>query len=287
VHGAVVAQCDMNDGVKDGLIGDPRLCGFDPQKMICAAGANDACLTEIQANAVAAVYAGPQDSKGRSISVAHAFRGSELNWIGNYVRDGGLPSIYAGFMTEMFRYLNFSPDPGPSWQMSQFNWDSDYKRIAIMEALYNAQNPDLRKFKAAGGKIIAYQGWADQSVLPPWVIDYYETVEQTMGGRAATQDFFRLFTLPGVNHCVGGEGADQVDYLGYLDAWVEQGKAPDMMLAAHINLEPGLAAFLVRHPIDPAKFQFARPLFPYPLRTVYKGKGDPNDPASYKAQAPR
>jgi feruloyl esterase len=203
------------------------------------------------------------------------------------MRDGGLPSIYAGFMTEMFRYLNFSPDPGPSWQMSQFNWDVDYKRIAVMEALYNAQNPDLRKFKAAGGKIIAYQGWADQSVLPPWVIDYYETVEHTMGGRAATQDFFRLFTLPGVNHCLGGEGADQVDYLGYLDAWVEQGKAPDMMVAAHVAVGPGLAPYLMRHPIDPAKFEFSRPLFPYPLRTVYKGKGDPRDANSYKAQAPR
>ena len=287
VHAAVIAQCDMNDGVRDGLIGDPRACIFDPHAMVCPRGGDAQCLTERQANAVAAVYAGPQNSKGRSISVAHAFPGSELNWINNYVRDGGLPSIYAGFMTEMFRYLNFWPDPGPSWHMEQFNWDVDYKRIAIMEALYNAQNPDLRKFKAAGGKLIAYQGWADQSVLPPWVIDYYETVEHTMGGRAATQDFFRLFTLPGVNHCLGGEGADQVDYLSYLDAWVEQGKAPDWMLAAHVEVGPGLAAYLVRHPIDPARFKFSRPLYPYPLRTVYKGKGDPRDAGSYRAEAPR
>ena len=286
VHDAVIAQCDMNDGVKDGLIGDPRACNFDPHALACSRSAGPHCLSDVQANAVAEVYAGPHDSSGRSISLAHAFPGSELNWINNYVRDGDLPSIYAGFMTEMFRYLNFSPDPGPSWQMSQFNWDSDYKRLAIMEVLYNAQNPDLRKFKAAGGKIIAYQGWADQSVLPPWVIDYYETVEHTMGGRTATQEFFRLFTLPGVNHCLGGQGADQVDYLAYLDAWVEHGKAPDMMLAAHIKVEPGLAAFLVRHPIDPAKYEFTRPLFPYPLRTVYKGKGDPNDAVNFKAAPP-
>jgi feruloyl esterase len=288
VHEAVIARCDLNDGVRDGLIGDPRACDFDPHTLACShPGAPQQCLSDVQADAVAAVYAGPRDSAGRPISIAHAYPGSELNWINNYVRDGGQPSIYAGFMTEMFRYLNFSPDPGPGWQMNQFDWDRDYRRIAVMEMLYNAQNPDLRKFKAAGGKIIAYQGWADQSVLPSWVIDYYETAERTMGGRAATQDFFRLFTLPGVNHCVGGEGADQVDYLGYLDAWVEQGKAPDSLLAAHIDVEPGLAAFLVRHPIDPARVVFSRPLFPYPLRTVYSGKGDPAAAASYKAKAPR
>lgn len=284
VHDAVIAACDMNDGVKDGLIGDPRSCSFDPHSMVCPRAG--ACLTAVQADAVANVYAGPHDSKGRALTVAHAFPGSELNWINNYVRDDHQTSVYLAMMTDMFRFLNFSPDPGPSWSFGQFNWDSDYKRLATMEALFNGQNPDLRAFKAAGGKLIAYQGWADQSVMPGWVTDYYEAVERSMGGRAATQEFLRLFTLPGVNHCAGGEGADQVDYLGYLDAWVEQGRPPEMMLAAHVKTEPGVTAYLVRHPLDPGKIEFARPLFPYPLRAVYKGKGDPKDANSYKPQMP-
>lgn len=288
VHEAVTAQCDLNDGLRDGLIGDARACRFDPHSLVCPAGAaNDQCLTKTQADAIASVYAGPRNSAGRPWTVAHPLPGSELNWIDNYVRDGDLPAVYMGFMTDMFRYLNFNPDPGPQWTLAQFDWDRDPPRLAMMEALYNAQNPDLRAFKERGGKLIAYQGWADQSVLPGWVIDYYETVERTMGGRTATQEFFRLFTLPGVNHCVSGLGADQVDYLGYLDAWVERGAAPDRMIAAHPKPTTGLPSFLLRQPLDPAIVEFTRPLFPYPAGAIYSGRGDPRDAGNWKAVGPR
>ena len=288
VNEAVIAQCDLNDGHRDGLIGDARACRFDPHTLICPAGSTGGdCLTTAQADAVAAVYRGPHDSSGRPWTVAHPLPGSELNWIDNYVRDGDAPSIYSSFMTDMFRFMNFNPDPGPAWTLAHFHWDRDPPRLALMEALYNAQNPDLRAFKARGGKLIAYQGWADQSVLPGWVVDYYETVEKTMGGRAATQEFFRLYTLPGVNHCVSGPGADQVDYLGYLDAWVERGEAPDRLVAAHPKPTSGLASFLLRQPLDPALIEFTRPLFPYPARAVYGGRGDPKDAASWKAVMPR
>ena len=155
----------------------------------------------------------------------------------------------------------------------------------MMEAMYSGSNPDLRKFKANGGKIISYQGWADQSVVPLNVIDYYELTERTMGGRASTQEFFRLFMVPGMNHCRGGVGADAIDYLSHIEAWVEQGKAPDMMLAHHLN-DDAAAKYLptgYSYPLDPKDVLFTRQTYPYPAAYRYKGSGNVNDAANYKA----
>ena len=166
------------------------------------------------------------------------------------------------------------PDPGPSWQASDFDFDFDYKRLSMKEAFYSAANPDLRKFKTAGGKLILYQGWNDELAVPLSTVDYYNTVKKTMGGRLATQDFFRLFMLPGANHCRGGDGAYAVDYLRYLEAWVEEGKAPDKLTSAHIRDD---AYTGLSFPSDSAKIEFTRPVYPFPIRAKYKGSGDFND----------
>jgi feruloyl esterase len=172
--------------------------------------------------------------------------------------------------------------------VKDFDFDRDYKRLGMMESLYSGSNPDLRKFKANGGKLISYQGWADQSVVPLNVVDYYELAERTMGGRAATQDFFRLFMLPGVNHCRGGVGADAIDYVAYLEQWVEQGKAPDRLTARHVTPE-AFAKYTPTNyffPLPAAEVQFSRPVFPYPLQARYKGAGDANDAANFEAVSP-
>ena len=286
VHEAAVARCDLDDGVRDGLIGDPRRCGFDPAELACAAGASGNCLTKVQADAVRKVYTGPVDSKGNMLYTGGALPGSELNWIGNYVASDGGRSTYYRFMTDLFRFMGFMPDPGPSWTIDQFDWDSDYRRLDLMESLYSGSNPDLRRFKARGGKLLAYQGWADQSVLPLNVVDYYETAEKTMGGRTATQEFFRLFMIPGMNHCVGGEGAYAVDYLSHLEAWVEQGQAPEMMLAVRPKPEATPRPQYGAPTYTPDQVEFSRPLYPYPLQPKFKGKGDIRDAANYLPQAP-
>jgi hypothetical protein len=286
VHAAAVAHCDLDDGVRDGLIGDPRRCAFDPGTMRCPAGATGDCLSAAQVGALRKVYAGPADSQGKALYTGGALPGSELNWIGNYVaRDGG-QSTYHRFMTDLFRYMGFMPDPGPSWTIDQFDWDRDYRRLDLMESLYSGSNPDLRRFKARGGKLLAYQGWADQSVLPLNVVDYYETAEKTMGGRAATQEFFRLFMIPGMNHCVGGEGAHAVDYVSYLEAWVERGEAPDVMLAAHPRPDVAPRPQYGAPPLSPEQASFTRPLYPYPLQPRYRGKGNIDEAASYLPQRP-
>jgi feruloyl esterase len=153
----------------------------------------------------------------------------------------------------------------------------------MAEALFgNANNPDLRKFAGAGGKMILYQGWADQSDIPSDALDYYETASKVMGGREATEKFFRLFMVPGMNHCWGGDGAFAIDYLSYMEAWVERGQAPDMMLGSHLtDYSRG-----VYFPLDKSKVTFTRPIYPYPKQARYTGTGDPNDAANFRPVEP-
>jgi feruloyl esterase len=289
VHAAAIARCDRDDGLADGVIGDPRTCRFDPAELACstAGGATQgACLAPAQVEAVRRIYGGSVNSRGVRLYTGGAMPGSELNWLNNYIAADGGPSVYQRFMTDMFRFLNFMPDPGPSWTINSFDWDRDYRRLDLMESLYSGSNPDLRRFKAAGGKLIVWQGWADQSVLPLNTIDYYETAERTMGGRAATQEFFRLFMVPGMNHCIGGDGAHRIDYLSYIEDWVERGRAPDRLLAVKPRGEPGRGYLGVPMPA-PADIEFSRPVFPYPIGTRYDGRGDPTSAASFLPVKPR
>jgi len=180
----------------------------------------------------------------------------------------------------------FMPAPGPSWNLSDFDFDRDYKRVGMFATLANANNPDLRKFAALGNKMILYFGWHD--LLQMEAIDYYETLERTMGGRKATQDFFRLFSVLGMNHCSGGPGAFAIDYLTYLEDWVERGHAPDKLIGAHVNGLTWSEAFGLPLPLDPKiPVAFTRPVYPYPVRAIYKGRGDPNDAANFVPVVPR
>jgi feruloyl esterase len=281
VHAAAIAKCDLDDGIADGVIGDPVHCAFDPAELQCRGpGSSDAtpCLTAEQVLAVRKMYQGPATSKGVKLYPG-PLPGSELNWIGTFIsEDGGPAPLYTG-MADMFRSLN-DPERAPDWKITDFNWDEDYKRLGMMEALNSGANPDLRQFKAAGGKLIVYHGLDDTAVMPGNMIDYYETAERTMGGRAATLDFFRLFLMPGMNHCINGAGASVFDYIAALEAWVEAGKAPDVLIGAHPKTKMPNP---VRLPLASSDVAFTRPVFPYPLRARYSGKGDPNDAASFVA----
>ena len=280
LHEAVIAKCDWNDGVQDGLIGDPGYCDFDPATLACRDGNRSDCLTTAQIEAAQKIYAGPTNSRGAPVYTPVALYGSEKTWLG-WFKDG------ARFAAEKFRYSAFYPSPGPGWKPEDFDFDRDYQRLGVMEALYAPVNPDLRKFKAAGGKLIAFAGWTD--VLPLVTVDYYETVERTTGGRAATQDFFRLFAIPGMNHCSGGDGAFAVDWLSHLEAWVEEGKAPDRLLSFHVRLNnPAdfVQAGRLTFPLDPKRVEFSRPVYPHPVQARYLGRGNPNVAESFGPVTP-
>ncbi len=296
VHDAVVKKCDMNDGLKDGLIGDPRKCGFEPEELQCRAGPTSSCLNARQVEAIRKIYGGPVTSDGQKLpSKPTALMGTELQW-----------SFFAGpemynLIGDWFRYFNmFYPAPGPTWKPEYFDFNRDYKRVGMLVNLLEPNNPDLRTFRSAGGKLLHYAGWSD--IWNPTLreVDYYETVERLMGSRSTTQDFYRLFVLPGARHCEeGGEGAWAVDYLTAMEAWVEKGEAPSKLIALHapvekVNLETG--AIEVRREVkspfqvaplfgnpkwDPATVDFSRPIYPYPMDVKYLGHGDPRSAASF------
>lgn len=271
VHAAALARCDMDDGVRDDVIGDPIHCPFDPDSLLCKPGQSAGCLTTAKVRAIKKVYSGPTTSRGIRIYSGGPLPGSELNWstdeIGSAYLIGGSPSPWP---KEYFSYVGFMPAPGPGWKLDDFDFDRDYKRLRMAESLFGAaDNPDLRKFKAAGGRMIMYQGAADESDIPADAIDYYDTAEKTMGGRRQTQDFFRFFLIPGMNHCGDGAGAHSIDYLSYLEAWVERGRAPDVMIGSSTTRE------------------FTRPVYPYPVRSRYRGTGDSNKAESFVPVEPR
>jgi feruloyl esterase len=294
LHKAALQACDQSDGLKDGIIGDPVGCRFDPAVLSCREGQHAGCLNPLQLQAARNIYAGPSTTKGVRLSTRGVFPGSELDW-----DNTKNPSAE---VTEFFKYMLFVPSAGPDWKIRDFDFDHDFQRLG-MGALYTDSNPDLRKFKAAGGKLIVAQGGNDTLEIPGAIFDYYDTVTRIMGGSASTLDFFRLFVIPGMKHCSGGDGAFAVDYLNYLEDWVEHGRAPVRVVGAHIDTpyllqhseDDGssvkdrvwLAALKLPFPLDPAApVTFTRPAYPYPLLTKYKGSGDPNDAANFESSEP-
>lgn len=278
LHEAVVAKCDLNDGVKDGLIGDPRECRFDPAELSCASGKADHCLREPQIEAIKKIYKGPVTSTGYQIARPSAMKGSELNWFANYSPSN--PRFY-DFMADWLRYYYLQPNPGPAWKPEAFDFDRDYKRLGMGEMM-EPINPDLRRFKAAGGKLLIYGGWNDDHAGGPDPVDYYEIAEKIIGQRPATQDFMRLYMVPDMNHCTGGAGAYAIDFLTYLENWVERGQPPDKLIASHMKSDADNPGFWgLKFPLDPTKVSFSRPVYPYPIKARYLGSGDPNDAASF------
>lgn len=252
LHRTAIAQCDMDDNANDGIISDPRRCGFKSAQLLCKADKTPQCLTRKQVTALTGIYAnGPMP-------------GSEIAWFGAYIGKDGGPGRYVWRLKNPYKY--------------PYAW------------IFNdATNPDLRAFKAKGGKMILYQGWADEATYPMNPVLYYETVENLMGGRTNTQDFFRLFMIPGESHipAVAG-GAETVDYLSYLEAWVERGEAPDVLLAQKLKTLARFAGPVTYGQyLQPDNVQFSRPVYPYPAQVRYVGKGDMSDAANWRPFTPR
>ena len=277
---AVLDACDMLDGVKDGLIGDPRKCKFDVATLACKAGAAEKCLTDAEMAAVRKFYQGPASKKGPFVRVGGMAFGTEPSWAQFLPGKAGR---YWANATEIMRYLGFFEAPGPSYDFSQFDWDRDPQRLGNW-AIMGGGDPDLELYAANGGKLIVFHGWADTSNSAYSAVHYYERMTRVMGGQAQTQAFARLFLFPGMAHCGGGYGVNFADMLGALDAWVENGKAPDQITAYKVPGGTGptkAPAGFKGDNIAASNPQFSRPLYPYPDTYAYSG-GDPNDAASFK-----
>jgi feruloyl esterase len=282
VAGRVMDKCDAIDGLKDGLIDDPRKCDFNPVRDVpaCSAGADASadCLTAGQADAIAKVYSGPVSNgkpffpgfmPGSEAVTATFGGGTGSGWLNVIVPNGPNPKPADFNLAEnTMRYLVQTP-PKPEWDYTTFNYDTDVRMVEAWSKLADAKNPDLSKFKKRGGKLLMTYGWADTILQPMMGVNYYEQALAKNG--ADTTDFFRLFMVPGMAHCGGGIGPDRHDAVTAVINWVEKGQAPSTMKASRVvNNE------VVR----------TRPLCAYPQVARYTGTGSIDDAANFRCVAP-
>lgn len=264
----VYAKCDATDGLADGVIDDPRRCGFDAARDLpkCSGADFADCFTAAQISGVSKIYGGVRNSKGAQLFPGEPF-GSETVWAENLV---GPSKLVLPRAESQMKFYALHPPPGPTWSYTMFDFDKDPARLARAAKIVNPLNPDLTPLKKRGGKIIQYSGWADQQVNPLPGITYYETVSQRLG-EAATRDFYRLFMVPGMFHCSGGPGCSTVDWLAALMEWVEKGVAPAQIAGAHV---------------EKGETTRTRPMCPYPQVARYKGTGSVDDAANFACVAP-
>ncbi len=279
ITAAVVAACDKNDGLADGVIANPQTCKFDPRSMTCPGGDGNNCLTPPQVAALQKIYDGPRNPRtGESIFPGFA-RGSEAGWTG-MVR----PATAGSGLLVYFSNLVYQ---NPEWDLRSFNFDRDMTHTdQTTGRLGNATSTDYSAAIRRGVKIIQYHGWNDQTLQPAYSPQYYEQVAKANGGLERTQEFYRLFMVPGLAHCSGGIGASNFGGVGQqippvrdaahdlqtaMEDWVERGTAPAQFIATKFTDNQATTKTV----------QHTRPVCLYPAVPRYKGAGDPNDAANF------
>ena len=287
LQNGAIAACDTLDGVKDGLIENPQVCHFDPATVQCKGDDAPDCLTAAQVEAARKIYGGARNPRTGAIVEPGLSPGVEAvpaNWpiwiTGASAPQLGIAKLFGSFFFADMVFEN------PKWDIHTLNFDSDVKLTDDkFGAILNSDDPNLKAFKARGGKLIHYHGWGDAAIPPQGSVDYFESVQKKMG---KTASFYRLFMVPSMSHCAGGPGATffgnglagqpdaDHDVVRAIDRWVEQGVAPDKIIAT---------GFIDGNPTKGVSM--TRPLCPYPQQAHYKGTGDTNDATSFVCQLPR
>jgi feruloyl esterase len=257
LHEAVLARCDMLDGVKDGLLEDPMRCTFDPKEIECKAGEGTNCLTTAQVEAVQKIYAGPTNPRTKERIWSPLFRGSELDW--SFFSESQAP---IGIATSALRMILNDP----KWDYRTIDFDH---HVALADrsdiARVSASNPDISAYVRRGGKLILSGGWNNALVPAGAALDYYNDVEKTIGIRD-TREGVRLYMVPGMIECNGGPGTDTFDMLAVMRRWVETGQAPNEVNASRV---------------EHGKVVRTRPLCPYPQVATYRGSGSTDEARNF------
>ena len=262
IHRAALTMCDARDGTTDGLIENPVACRFDPKTLECTGADTSACLSAAQVEAARKIYAPAVNPRtGREIYPAMQ-PGSELGWNG---LAGPQP---AGEAVDLFKYLVFNNE---QWDFRTLTFDTvvDLTDKAAGSVL-NATDANLKPYFERGGKLLLYHGWNDQLVAPVSTVNYYNRVRETTGV-AKSADSVRLFMMPGMTHCAGGEGPNAFDKVGVMEQWVEHKQPPIRIVASHST---------------DGKMDRTRPLCPYPQVAAYKGSGSIDDEANFVCKTP-
>jgi feruloyl esterase len=264
----VINACDAKDGVADGVLNEPTKCTFDVASLQCRAGdplaspgaGAENCLTAPQVAAIKRVYEPAKTSSGQVVFPGKV-PGAETGF-GAYIGGQNAPPISVGSFQVAYN--------DAKWDWRTFDLNKDLPVVdQKVGAIVNAVNSDLSKFKARGGKLLMYHGWNDTAISPGNAIDYYTSVQKRMGGKQ--DDFIRLFMAPGMNHCGGGPGPNQVNWMAALERWREAGVAPDRIDAVRISNN---------------RIEVSRPLCAYPQVAVYSGKGTTNDAGNFSCKNP-
>jgi len=266
--------------------------------LLCKNGDAADCLTAAQVAAIRKIWTGLKDADGQQIYPG-LMPGGEADpggWVRYLSGTGPGKGRHAALTNAFFRYMVFE---NPDWDYHSFRYttvkgfDNDMEVTEEkVGAMFNATDPDLRPFRANGGKLIQYHGWSDPDIPPTNSINYYESVVAALnsdaitdagsaggapssgtrsGGLRDTREFYRLFMVPGMQHCTGGPGTSRFDMLTALEEWAEQKKAPEQIPAAHLTN---------------GKVDRTRPLCAYPQEAKYNGSGNTDDAASFTCALP-
>jgi Tannase and feruloyl esterase len=260
LHKAVLEACDALDGVKDGVIENPTRCHFDPKSVECKGADSSDCLTSAQVETAERIYTPVRNPRTKEEIFPGLEPGSEMGW-GTLA--GARPF---GLAVDNFKYVVFQ---NPNWDYKSLNFDSDIAKAREAASAIDATDPNLKPFFARKGKIIQYQGWADQQIASGNSVMYYKSVLKKMGGLKKVKQNYRLFMVPGMGHCQGGDGTSTFDMRKALEEWVEAGKAPDQIIASRVR---------------DGKVDRTRPLCPYPEEAVYKGSGSTDEAANFSCK---
>ncbi len=247
--------------MKDGLIGDPHKCRFDPSVLLCKGADSDSCLTQPQVDLAKIVYADVKTKKGETVWTGFE-PGGEMQFTALRI----LPTSVGGGALDTIRILGHQD---ANWDPRNFDLDSDLALTDEKAGFIDAHTYDLSPFKAHGGKLLLYHGWADPGIAPGHTLDFYKGVLAKMGPKQ--DDWLKLYMVPGMLHCQGGDGPDQFNKMAVIERWRESGEAPKAIIASHVTN---------------GQVDRTRPLCAYPQVAVYKGTGSSNDAASFTCRMP-
>jgi len=305
---AVYARCDVIDGVKDGLIDDPRRCDFDARRDLaqCPIGVDRAdCFSAAQIEAIATIYAGPgvetypgavPGGEWMPSESGQFYGGWDLYFTGIAENPAGAPgetNVYGGNVfdpvqlrngSSFFKYLAFEQDQPDFDILTDLDFD-DVPDTSFMASLMNAVDTDLSRVLDGNKKIVIWHGWSDVGLNPLRTIEYYENVQQTMGSESAEQ-FMRLFMVPGMYHCDNGPGPDVFDDLTALENWVERGEAPEQIAAYKVEDSDGYGALWGNQVKPGASVSRSRPLCAYPNVARYRGRGSIDEADNFMCVEP-
>ena len=253
--------CDANDGLKDGLIEDPERCHVDFKKLQCQGADAPDCLTSRQVQTAQTITSPATDAAGH-VYFPRLEPGTELAW----ARLAGGPEP-APLFWDQFRYVVYKD---PNWDWRSFDLARDAAKANDANKDIDELDPHLAPFAKRGGKLMIYHGWTDQQVAPGSSVDFFKSAAQTSGDPAAAATWIRLFMVPGMGHCGGGEGPDTFDKISVIEAWVEKAKPPARIIAAHETA---------------GRVDRTRPLCPYPQIARYNGNGSIDDASNFSCSA--